>query len=1512
MKKLLILAMLLLWVTPALALKNPDWVATYNGPVNGDDQAVGVAVDAQGNVFVTGKSWGGLPQTCWDYATVKYYPNGDTAWTIRYSGPGYIDQPTGIAVDASGNVIVTGMSEGSASDPDAPDYLTIKYNPNGNVAAGWPKRYDGPAHDQDWVEDVTVDGSGNVYVTGWSDGDASSDQNWDFATVKYSPSGAQQWAKRFNSSQNYSAEAYAIAVDGSGNVYVAGDGVWVNGQGDDYTTIKYYSNGDTAWVRRYSGTGFNDIPYAIAVDMNGNVYVTGGSQGISTGYDYATIKYSSNGNQVWAKRYEAPGDARARSIAVDGSGNVYVTGDCGTIKYNSSGVFKWIDGRPGKALALDSRDNIYVATTANGTIALSPQGSQLWTGLWGGVDIAIDHNDNVYVTGSSGGDYVTAKYGNNSMIFDLTVKRIEVNQAIQDDYNTVPLVAGKPTVVRVHVDPGKYAPAAGIPGPVVKLYYRKNGGAEQGPFLATIPGSRQFTAKKEYSNLEKFEGMDALNFYFDGAVNPVLSEGSYLFHAVIDPYPGEKDTINNQLSFDDIGFETVVAPSLLFFRARMHDETPSINSVQRLLPFLREVFPVSQLNTIISPDIIEGWSSEPIFLLFAVRDHFDLFNNANQNSKADYGIGVFPGFPFSGIGGYTHERHIIPIRDVALVTNYRNYYHVLPHELGHVVGEFETLLAPNECLGEEYWLDEWGSFPPSPGDQPKPYAFNWQVNPPPTNTTLGNDTGNYITGDAYDVINRHAAGWYQGDNSLYKTYGFMGNPEPYSKSWVTESEYRYLAWKFLSRQKSDKPEFDGPYVLFSGFVMFGDSIEIWSSYQFSGQHEIDSLSEGDYSVAFLDSLGSTISVNFFYADTCFDTAGFYLSLNYPQQTKSVVFKHLSQTMKQIYVSTHAPAVRVLSPNGGENWDGSHVINWTASDEDHDSLKYALWYCLSDTNCLLLASGITDTFYVWNTLDSPGGNFCKIRICASDGLNCSFDSSDAYFSVARKSPACLIAGPQDSSEYLQKQIVSLQGLGQDPEDGMLPDASLSWSSTTDGYLGTGGLLSVRNLSTGQHTIILTAQDSNGNLAADSILLTIVADSDSDGMSDVWETAQGLDPGLDDSQQDPDSDGLDNYSEHFYQTNPHIFDTDNDTYSDGEEVARESNPNDPESIPTIDFLSSFSLTYPINGIMVGDQTPSFVWQESNPYYPEANVSYLVYYSEDSLFSDAFSLYSDSNQTVLEYPLPNGIALYWKVKAFDNLGHFTWSSNVGFFLTDTTLTNQPPVITSGSAVSCKPGDTVNYVASAYDPEGDSLNLWFSNIPSWLNVSGNTISGPVKCEYQDTSFLLMASDGQLVDTQFVNITIDHSNVAPQIVSTDSIVIEALDTLKYFPGISDPDDSVHDIEYPWIPSWCQERHDSLWGIVPNSILTDSFAVIAKDYCNADTQAVNVYVYIRGDVNADGVINVTDVVYLINYLFLVPPGPAPVPQEAGDANCDGVINVTDVVYLINYLFLVPPGPPPCG
>jgi len=125
---------------------------------------------------VTGWSIGG--GTYSDYATIKYYPNGDTAWVRRYNGPGdSTDYAYDMAVDDSGNVYVTGESYGSGTDKD---YATIKYYPNGDTA--WVKRYNGPGDDDDAASAIAVDGSGNVYVTGESRGSGT---GGDYATIKY-------------------------------------------------------------------------------------------------------------------------------------------------------------------------------------------------------------------------------------------------------------------------------------------------------------------------------------------------------------------------------------------------------------------------------------------------------------------------------------------------------------------------------------------------------------------------------------------------------------------------------------------------------------------------------------------------------------------------------------------------------------------------------------------------------------------------------------------------------------------------------------------------------------------------------------------------------------------------------------------------------------------------------------------------------------------------------------------------------------------------------------------------------------------------------------------------------------------------------------------------------------------------------------------------------------------------------------------------------------------------------
>jgi hypothetical protein len=306
------------------------WVARYDSQ-NGSGEATALAIDTSGNIYVTGGSSG--PDGSTDYATVKYNSDGQQQWVALYSGPETVggDYANAIAVDDSGNVYVTGESGGSGTSGD---YATVKYNSAGQQQ--WVARYDGPVHQFDGALAIALDNVGNVYVTGSSFGSGG---NYDYATIKYSPSGQEQWVARYNGPPNGLDFGLALAVDGSGNTYATG---WSEGSGtsDDYATVKYDSAGQQQWVARYNGPGNHvDDAFAIALDGSGNVYVTGDSDGPDGDDDFATIKYNSAGQQQWAARYNRRGNSvdYANAIAIDDFGNIYVTGqsdfDYATIKY---------------------------------------------------------------------------------------------------------------------------------------------------------------------------------------------------------------------------------------------------------------------------------------------------------------------------------------------------------------------------------------------------------------------------------------------------------------------------------------------------------------------------------------------------------------------------------------------------------------------------------------------------------------------------------------------------------------------------------------------------------------------------------------------------------------------------------------------------------------------------------------------------------------------------------------------------------------------------------------------------------------------------------------------------------------------------------------------------------------------------------------------------------------------------------------------------------------------------
>jgi hypothetical protein len=315
----------------------PLWTNRYNGPGNDYDSASAAAVDNNGDVFVTGRSVGSGLNT--DFTTIKYSAAGTPLWTNRYDGAAKSDEANVIVVDRSGNVIVAGGSSGSDSSID---YATVKYS-NAGVPL-WTNRYNGSDHSYEYVAALAVSSNGTVFVTGYSYG--SNIVNADYLTVAYSSAGLPLWTNRFNGSGNSDDLAHAIAVDDIGNVFVTGES-W-NGAYSEFLTIKYSNAGLPLWTNRYiEPNNRSSYSTAVAVDRSGNVIASGYSVSISNNFDFVTVGWSNAGLPLWTNRYRGPGngDDRDTLVAMDRSGNVYVTGqsvgagsdiDYATIKYSSS------------------------------------------------------------------------------------------------------------------------------------------------------------------------------------------------------------------------------------------------------------------------------------------------------------------------------------------------------------------------------------------------------------------------------------------------------------------------------------------------------------------------------------------------------------------------------------------------------------------------------------------------------------------------------------------------------------------------------------------------------------------------------------------------------------------------------------------------------------------------------------------------------------------------------------------------------------------------------------------------------------------------------------------------------------------------------------------------------------------------------------------------------------------------------------------------------------------------
>ncbi|MDD3464742.1 MAG: SBBP repeat-containing protein [Candidatus Cloacimonetes bacterium] len=423
-----ILCLALLCGAAVFTAQTPEWqwAVGAGGPetaINMSDTGKSIATDSQGNQYVTGyfsgtATFGSQTLTAsgaQDLFVAKLNPSGNWLWAVCAGGTEY-DSGLGIAVDGAGNAYVTGCFEGTATFGSHSlttngyyDIFVAKLDVSGNWL--WAVQAGGSSEDRG--NGISVDGTGNTYVTGTFYGTATfgtrsiiSSGNQDIFVAKLDPNGNWLWVVQAGGSSE--DRGNGISVDGAGNTYVTGTfygtatfsthSITSSGNQDIFVA-KLDHSGTWLWVIQAGGI-YGDSVYGIAMDDVGNAYVIGDF--CSTAYfgtlpltasgedDIFAAKVSPDGNIIWAVKAGGTNSDAGHGIAVDGVGNAYVTGS-----FRGTATF-------GNHVLTVSGDEWFKDIFA---AKLDPSGNWLWAVRAGGTSedmgygIDVDGAGNAYVTG---------------------------------------------------------------------------------------------------------------------------------------------------------------------------------------------------------------------------------------------------------------------------------------------------------------------------------------------------------------------------------------------------------------------------------------------------------------------------------------------------------------------------------------------------------------------------------------------------------------------------------------------------------------------------------------------------------------------------------------------------------------------------------------------------------------------------------------------------------------------------------------------------------------------------------------------------------------------------------------------------------------------------------------------------------------------------------------------------------------------------------------------------------
>ena len=914
---------------------------------------------------------------------------------------------------------------------------------------------------------------------------------------------------------------YGWAVDVSANRLV------VSAERDDSiatdagTVFVYGRQADQSWTQltELSGTGLDENFFfgrSVAVEGNTVVVGTPGTGAAGFGEDpRSAYVFVENGSWTQQTILQPPQFAAGGGQfggSVDISGNTVVVG---AFRGNSRGFGSgsaWVFGRSGTSWSLEQE-----LTASDGA-----------ANQWYGNSVAIDGATVVAAAALGrasyvhvGGDYVFQAPPEP----EVSVRAIEVTQAVQDWNNSVTLIEGKTTVVRAFVEL--------LPGKVVRqvsAQLRGRRGAEMLPGSPLAPvnrtvtiGTATFNVVTIDTDIESRRGtlLDSFNFRLpsdwtsgDIDLELVLSDtvGESMLAECNAPGGAGPDCAVS-VSFDPSEVLALRIYGVPWKNADGVLQLPVWRQLAEQLERIRSAFPLAQLDTKFWG--MPAYDSKPDLSDTVAPDLEELRATRLDNcSTCDEDIryyGVLIGASSDristerGSGGYAFGRvasgFAAPRQEGRDGTGYtRNRS---SHELAHTLGITHTVDPDLPLSDKGNQVGSCGS-----GTDPGRAVFpnHGLVNGSRAATIGPLDAGpdNEIWGFDVRYLQDDTAGLAVIDPEITPALmSYCKNGDPHGR-WISAFNYeRLIAAIADPGDGSGALGGDDTYLFVSGMMdAEGTTVQNRPVIELSGTPVLPAA--GTYRVALNDATGTELAaINFEPIEGDTDaTAGdpdpgreqrlfFIVPLPKPATpVAEIIVSNNGVEISRVAATANPPSVVITEPTSGQNLATDAVtFAWQGSDADGDALTYTVQYSpdggLSWRS--LAANTPAESFQLQRTFLTASTD-ALIRVAVSDGVNTSMTTSDP-FTIAPNAPLVQITQPATGLSFATGQTIVFEAIAYDSEDGLLGDASISWDSDADGPLGLGRELMLNTLTTGVHTITANAIDSAGAMSSETIVLGI---------------------------------------------------------------------------------------------------------------------------------------------------------------------------------------------------------------------------------------------------------------------------------------------------------------------------------------------------------------------------------------------------------------------------------------